>query len=779
MTLCVLVYAVKYHYETSDVSIYAHDLYHTDTWLIKWKIMEKEETIRQKNKKDIRTIEGSMRKANAEMLTYDTNMEPIMDAVWAKVKIYASFLQLVALLPIIVGKSLFPKFQTLTAYLAIINLDFPLVFSLQCQWNYDFVDILLAITIFPIIVCGSLSILHNFYVNMSTAPLHVRTQQQNRCLVTFFVWSFLTLPAATSAIFQMLTPCQHATSGNDDTTLPSFLHADNAISCDSERYRVGVVWAWIMLVAYCLILPGIYTYLLYQDGHHIKTRYNTIYSLDEFKTSVLTNADGNAVVNNAATHARELSLQPLKFLYAAYQPQYFYWEVIETYRRILLAGVLIVCHHGRTLQLVVACVVCVASILLYSLCDPYQSATATLSSKLTLWQLFGLFFVLLVASDESFSVTRQRGMDWAMIGIIITAVVVEAVVYYLPSRLYSKKGQYVSVHTEVQMSDKEGYEREYDDDYEMSFPGDSPPPLLLSRSGSFKSIGREASFSSLQTPPRLQQTEQQTQQRQDDVPDSLQHWTMQRSQSSLSRQSSYQHFPSDNDNQANTPFLGTRQPSAHLNARQESKECPTSKVSQRHSQYFLRGPALEHAFQQEIQKYTPITVQPEMTDTAACSELDTPSFGATAATKGNSKGEILAGAGGTAHSPHEQNESTGQESGGLSVVDDRQRKFACTTPITRKHRDTPPSGLDVSLPTAMDQDIDVDVDAQCTTTPVLRMHATPLDIGTERGLSSVPGMNRSRPVSVRQESRERELMKQKEMMMQERERLLRANEQMK
>ena len=767
--ICLLLYGFKVYQETSTVSIYAHDLYHTDTWLVKFKIHQLEEKIRLKYKKNVRMIESAAREASEQMLEYDREMESKIDTMWCKLKIYASFFQVVALLPLITGDKLNNMFQTLTVYLSIINFDFSRTFSLQCLWDYDFVDVLISMTTCPIIICGIILGCYHYYVDLSAAPLNIRKTGENRCLVAFFVWTFLTLPAATNAIFQMLVPCTNIPSPYSYNeyrkryrmTMPSYLPADGSISCSSERYKFGVKWASVMVVVYCVILPGIYIYLLVQKGHMMKTRNNTIYALDETKTNIKTNANGEQVVNYHATRRRQVTLQPLKFLYAAYHPQYYYWEVFETIRRILLCGVIVVCQHGKTLQIVAACMICVACIILHEACDPYLSPTLSLSNKITQWQLFGLFFVMLLANDEEFSDTRDFGLDLVMILILVGGFIVELLVLFMPSRWYSSKPQYIAIHTEIQKCEDEESMREFDDDIPLNLPADLQNPAIMSRNNSSMgnillqnvnggsvadlrsamSLSRAPSQRALQEPPK--------------TPESLQHWTMQQSNPPFSRQVSMQSVHSD---RSQTPLLSHKQPNF-----QESKESPNRPSLSRSgsSQYFLRGPALEHAFHQEIQKYAPVTIKPNATPTVACNELDAPSFGQ----------DTMAGRGRNNIDTQDRNAIDDLSKQDVPPVDDRQRKF------------TTPHKAVSHTPHKVVRD-----DVSAITAPSLNdeYQESFIDMGDDGVRSSVPSLNRSRGAPIASDEatklrmeREAELLALKEEMLFERGRLMKENERMK
>jgi hypothetical protein len=56
---------------------------------------------------------------------------------------------------------------------------------------------------------------------------------------------------------------------------------------------------------------------------------------------------------------------PLAFLYKDYQPEFWYWEVVETLRRIAFTGGLVLVWQGSSMQIIVAIVAAIAFIKLY------------------------------------------------------------------------------------------------------------------------------------------------------------------------------------------------------------------------------------------------------------------------------------------------------------------------------------------------------------------------------------------------------------------------------
>jgi len=79
------------------------------------------------------------------------------------------------------------------------------------------------------------------------------------------------------------------------------------------------------------------------------------------------------VTSNTDNKASRLGT--LSFLFAAYAPQYWYWEVVETYRRLFMTAVISVVDPGTSVQAVFAILLALFSIKLYSVHVPYSEGT--------------------------------------------------------------------------------------------------------------------------------------------------------------------------------------------------------------------------------------------------------------------------------------------------------------------------------------------------------------------------------------------------------------------
>ena len=84
------------------------------------------------------------------------------------------------------------------------------------------------------------------------------------------------------------------------------------------------------------------------------------------------------VTNTADVKRAELSpsAASLEFLFTAYEPQYWYWEVLETVRRLLLTAVLSVCGQGTSEQYIYGIILAIVFVKLHSSYEPYDEDQA-------------------------------------------------------------------------------------------------------------------------------------------------------------------------------------------------------------------------------------------------------------------------------------------------------------------------------------------------------------------------------------------------------------------
>lgn len=80
--------------------------------------------------------------------------------------------------------------------------------------------------------------------------------------------------------------------------------------------------------------------------------------------------------------------------------QYWYFEIVETYRKLFLTSVLSVISPGSTLQLVVGELFCVFSLILYVVLNPFRDTEMTRTSSICQVQIWYILFVLILINED-------------------------------------------------------------------------------------------------------------------------------------------------------------------------------------------------------------------------------------------------------------------------------------------------------------------------------------------------------------------------------------------
>ena len=149
-----------------------------------------------------------------------------------------------------------------------------------------------------------------------------------------------------------MVSCAVVVSAEDeDQYNDMYLEADLSLSCSSSWYLFGVTWACIMIVVYPVGVPLLYFKLLWSRKEEILSRHDaTKKSLDDQIIKVKTEKTSTRLVS---------------FLYDSYKPRHWYFEIIETSRRLMLTAILSVISAGSSLQIIVAILFALAYLEIY------------------------------------------------------------------------------------------------------------------------------------------------------------------------------------------------------------------------------------------------------------------------------------------------------------------------------------------------------------------------------------------------------------------------------
>ena len=255
--------------------------------------------------------------------------------------IFVSY-QVLATLPTIVPNLTLPEnLVRFLSSISIFKLNLFQFVSFQCiKSDYDYYDTALAMTLIP--VCLLVPLL------LVGATIGKRFKVvKRRCSNIALALTYIVLPTVTTAVFGLF-PCDYFDDGTGGGT-QRFLRADYGLSCDSKQYKLFVGFGVLNVILYPIVIPAIYSLLLFRK----RDRINQPVAIRELDDSVL----------------------PLSFLFESYHPQYWWFEIFETYRRLALTGALAAVQPGSIQQLVVG--FCLPSGALSFIASSFPTSIAT------------------------------------------------------------------------------------------------------------------------------------------------------------------------------------------------------------------------------------------------------------------------------------------------------------------------------------------------------------------------------------------------------------------
>jgi hypothetical protein len=151
----------------------------------------------------------------------------------------------------------------------------------------------------------------------------------------------------------------------------------------------------------------------------------------------------------------------LKFLWKAYQPKYWYWEVIETTRKLMLTAVLSVCDPGSPKQNLLGLLLSFGYIRLYSYYSPYDENNENVLAETGQMQILFTFFVIMALQQKMINESWNYGLG-ALLVIFNLSIFVLTIRYeILNYRIMAKE------NLEQMENTQKGKKEELEDDGEV------------------------------------------------------------------------------------------------------------------------------------------------------------------------------------------------------------------------------------------------------------------------------------------------------------------------
>jgi hypothetical protein len=224
---------------------------------------------------------------------------------------------------------------------------------------------------------------------------------------------------------------------------------DLSISCSSSYYQFGRAWAAIMVLVYPVGLPLLYFYLLFKNKEVIKAR-----------------EEINAIMKSAFVTARRQRkklktsgfnriTENISFIYAAYLPTAWYWEIVEVYKRLFLMAIFPSIFYGYAAQYPITVLFCVGFTKLYDIFKPFESRSDNVLADVGQYQVLFVYYVGSIIYFESFDSNAMlySALDYSLITINLTILVLTFYFAYNDYIKLSKTSPQTSgvIHKRIQL----------------------------------------------------------------------------------------------------------------------------------------------------------------------------------------------------------------------------------------------------------------------------------------------------------------------------------------
>ena len=326
------------------------------------------------------------------------------------------------------------------------------ILPLSCAYSNSFVSYLVVTTLTPIVLSAIIFVVYVLRLAYAKKQLPENTPMYQFYMLNkrlkvqhytmFLTLTYFILPSVTTTIFQMFQ-CDNIDPNNEEPDEDNYyLSADYAISCSSSQFQFGVAWAAVMVVVYPVGLPLLYLYELHCKRQQIMHR-----------------DDEGAKLS--------LGGEAVKFLYAAYQPHLWYFEVVETARRLTLTAIISVIKAGSPLQIVCGMMFSFSFLKVYNYFQPYKDIESAILSEIAQYQVYFTFFGALIVQNSLLGESFNPAMGVLLVLVNLSSLIVGLmfeIKAYMVSQEQNKSVQ--DAHGEKNIEFSEAYTEKRSDENE-------------------------------------------------------------------------------------------------------------------------------------------------------------------------------------------------------------------------------------------------------------------------------------------------------------------------
>jgi len=332
----------------------------------------------------------------------DTADQYKFGAIKTKFKIILAFVQIINQLPFVLNVDFPFTYIKFLEILWVFNLDFVEFLNFDCLYYRNFYDKLVTATTGPFVLVGTivliLRIRHSIAFRMNeTNPSYSFSQFKNDSIFLSLLVSFVVFSPVSIKLLQTFA-CESFEDGS------SRLIADYSIECKGAEYEFYVGYASIFTVVYPIGVPMMYLALLVYNHDKVNPRTNLVVREDE------RHLVSSSVIQEEKINLRHTfeDIKIISFLYETYEPQRWYFEVGDCFRRLSLTAVPVLIMRGSSTQIVLVLCVSLACVGAYMELKPFITESDNLVAVVTQWAItLTLIVAIMIRVNESDGINRN------------------------------------------------------------------------------------------------------------------------------------------------------------------------------------------------------------------------------------------------------------------------------------------------------------------------------------------------------------------------------------
>ena len=328
----------------------------------------------------------------------------------------------------------FPRiFSAVTnAISTLVNVDFVSFMPIGCLTETNFHHSLVGYTIGPLLIFALMLLAY-----------HKSKGNDDRLANTIFGYflalTFLILPSVSIKIFSTFA-CR-----NFDGDYGSFLKVDYSVDCGGDEHKFYEKYVLFMVLVYPIGIPFMYFVLLYRKRGMLDPGQEKF----TFEAGSKTMGLKKAIEERDRLVRSDPDLASLSFLFSAYEPRCWWFEIVETLRRLVLTGGLLFFNPGTSGQIVASLFMCLGAMRIYAGYKPFVRQANDVIAETAQWQLFFTMFAALAmrANLDGESLQEVALFDAALVALQFAGVGVGIVQFlFVRSDVEEVRGEFERVN---------------------------------------------------------------------------------------------------------------------------------------------------------------------------------------------------------------------------------------------------------------------------------------------------------------------------------------------